>query len=139
MATTATASLAGYLSIVRAAGATITQEQEALLGAYAGYLDTIGASVTQKAEDSSGTTYSRPKVGTLTGKVWELADSLVVNGKAPERKEVLAAAKAAGINDATATTQWSHWLKAFKAAQAKAAEEAKAKAEEQVEAGVGAA
>lgn len=115
--TTATVSLAGYLSIVRGAGANITPEQETLLGAFAQYLDQHGAP--QKAESSAGTP-KRPKAGTLTGQVWEVADSLVVDGKAPERKQVREVCKAKGLNEATIDTQWSLWSKAFRAAKAAA-------------------
>ena len=48
-----------------------------------------------------------------TGKVWEIADSMVKagNGIVP-RPDIIAACVAAGINAATAATQYSKWKKA---------------------------
>ena len=45
-------------------------------------------------------------------KVWEIADRM----KGAERKDVLAACAKAGINPATAATQFYRWKKAKKAA-----------------------
>lgn len=134
-----TASLASFLSLVKSVpGAVVTQEQEAILGSFVQYVGTQAVA----AATSAGSTSSvpkRPKAGTLTGQVWEVADSLVVGDKAPERKQVREACKAKGLNEATIDTQWSLWSKAFKAAaEAKAAAAAQA-ASEQAEAGVGGA
>lgn len=53
---------------------------------------------------------TRPTPGTATGKVWEIADAVSAETKAPaERKPVLAACKEAKINDATAQTQFGRW------------------------------
>lgn len=133
-----TASLASFLSLVKSVpGASVTQEQEAILGSFVQYLGTQSVQATSGA--SSASTPKRPKAGTLTGQVWEVADSLVVGGKAPERKQVREACKAKGLNEATIDTQWSLWAKAFKAAAEAKAAEAAAKAQEQAEAGVGGA
>lgn len=93
---------------------------------------------------------SRPKVGTATERVWAIADALsTAAGKAVERKPVLDAAVAEGINPATAATQYGRWCKFFgvvktpaapkepkapkapKAAKAKAAAEADVSVEEE--------
>ena len=95
---------------------------------------------------------SRPKVGTATERVWAIADALsTAVGKAVERKPVLDAAVAEGINPATAATQYGRWCKFFgvvktlgekavkepkapkapKAAKAKAAAEADVSVEEE--------
>lgn len=132
-----TASLASFLSLVKSVpGAVVTQEQEAILGSFVQYVGT--QSVTTSAGSSSSTP-KRPKAGTLTGQVWEVADSLVAGGKAPERKQVREACKAKGLNEATIDTQWSLWSKAFKAEQEAKAQAAAQAAAEQAEAGVGGA
>ena len=51
---------------------------------------------------------SRPKAGTATGKVWEIADSM----PEADRAEVIAACEAEGINASTAKTQYGKWRKA---------------------------
>jgi len=55
---------------------------------------------------------ARPKAGSSTGKVWEIADEMSTADAPANRKEVIAACEAAGINTATASTQFSKWLKA---------------------------
>jgi len=55
---------------------------------------------------------SRPKTGTKTGRVWEIADAQSNEaGEAAKRKPVLDAAIAEGINAATAATQYGRWRK----------------------------
>lgn len=135
-----TASLASFLSLVKSVpGAVVTQEQEAILGSFVQYVGSQAVTSGSSSSGASSSTPKRPKAGTLTGQVWEVADSLVVNGAAPERKAVREACKAKGLNDATVDTQWSLWSKAFKAEQEAKAAAAKAAAEEQAEAGVGGA
>lgn len=57
---------------------------------------------------------TRPKPDSQTGKVWVIADQLAAAaGAPPERKAVLEACKAAGINDATAQTQHGRWKKYY--------------------------
>lgn len=59
----------------------------------------------------------RPKPGTLTGKVWELADTLTgqLGARAP-RKAVIEEGLKQGLNMATITTQYQRWAGAYKAA-----------------------
>lgn len=57
---------------------------------------------------AAGTKRNRPSGGT-TGQVWDIADSLVVDGKMPERTAILDACVDAGINRATAATQFASW------------------------------
>ena len=55
---------------------------------------------------------TRPKAGTKTGRIWEIADSLSAREGAPvARKKVLEAAMAEDINAATAATQYGRWRK----------------------------
>ncbi len=57
--------------------------------------------------------YSRPGAGTITGKVWEIADGLSsVRGGRASRQHVVEACIKEGINMNTANTQFSHWSKA---------------------------
>lgn len=60
----------------------------------------------------------RPKATTATGLVWQLADELSAKceGAIPDRKELIAACEAEGINPATAQVQFGKWKKARKAA-----------------------
>lgn len=60
----------------------------------------------------SGGAPTRPKAGTATGRVWEIADSLVESdGTLPERSTVVEKATAEGINPATVSTQYGKWKK----------------------------
>jgi len=84
----------------------------------------------EKASSVEQNGVSRPKVGTATERVWAIADALsTAAGKAIERKPVLDAAVAEGINPATAATQYGRWCKFFGVKHApieKAAKEPKA-------------
>lgn len=53
---------------------------------------------------------TRPKPGTKTGFVWEVADNLSKEAGAPApRKVVIATCVEEGINPATASTQYGKW------------------------------
>lgn len=53
---------------------------------------------------------TRPKPGTKTGRVWEIADALSAQANAPApRKNVIAQGVAEGINPATLATQYGRW------------------------------
>ena len=55
---------------------------------------------------------ARPKAGTKTGRVWEIADGISATNEAPaKRKEVVEAAVKEGINSSTAATQYGRWRK----------------------------
>lgn len=57
---------------------------------------------------------SRPSAGTLTGKVWDIADAISAKNQRPAlRKEVTEAGEAAGINPATVTTQFGQWRRFY--------------------------
>jgi hypothetical protein len=80
----------------------------------------------------------RPAAGTKTGKVWEIADKISQDSKAPAtRADVLKECEAAGIVSATGATQYGRWCKfnnVAKAPKVKAEKPAKAaKAEKEVE------
>ena len=49
-----------------------------------------------------------------TRQVWDIADSLVVDGIAAKRAAIIEACVAAGINAATAATQYAAWVRANK-------------------------
>lgn len=56
---------------------------------------------------------ARPAPGSTTGKVWTICDELSANRtKDVSRAEIMAACTAAGINPATAGTQYAKWKKA---------------------------
>lgn len=69
----------------------------------------------KKAARDPGAPPARPKATSTTGRVWEIADSLMKGNVLPERKAVIAACEAEGINPATASTQYGKW-KASKSA-----------------------
>ena len=55
---------------------------------------------------------TRPKAGTKTGIVWEIADALSAKAGAPAgRKVVLEAAAEQELNASTAATQYGRWRK----------------------------
>ena len=55
---------------------------------------------------------TRPKAGTTTGRVWETADKMSeAAGEPAERKAIMEACVALGINKATVSTQLGNWRK----------------------------
>lgn len=56
-------------------------------------------------------TYTRPKPGTITGRVWSIADQVEREVGMATRDAVVASALEQGINVNTASTQFSHWKK----------------------------
>jgi len=54
---------------------------------------------------------TRPKAGTKTGRVWEIADELSTSDGPAARKDVMAASEAEGLNTATIATQYGRWRK----------------------------
>ena len=58
------------------------------------------------------TAYPRPRAGTITGRVWEIADELRKQSGKVNREAVIKACMAEGINVNTASTQFSYWRKA---------------------------
>jgi membrane protein involved in colicin uptake len=57
---------------------------------------------------------TRPKAGTKTGQVWDLADKLSAEKGAPVAiSELMPVASAAGLNDATVRTQYARWKEFF--------------------------
>lgn len=55
--------------------------------------------------------YPRPKAGTKTGQVWEIADQIKRETGAADRESVIRACMDQGININTASTQYSYWRK----------------------------
>jgi len=65
-----------------------------------------------KPEKITANGVTRPKDGSITGRVWKIADEISAATKAPaERKDVMDACKAENINGATAATQYGKWRK----------------------------
>ncbi len=63
-------------------------------------------------EPSTGKAAKRPKEGSMTGKVWDIADALhAEHGTIPDRKAVVLACEAGGMNPSTASTQYGKWKK----------------------------
>ena len=60
------------------------------------------------------TAHARPQPGTLTGRVWELADEITrEKGRRAERREVIERYVAENGNRNTAGTQYQHWKKHY--------------------------
>lgn len=74
----------------------------------------VTATEVEKPKQPSQNGVTRPKPGTATGKVWEIADQLSADAKGPApRGEVLKACEGEGINPSTAATQYGRWRKFF--------------------------
>lgn len=59
----------------------------------------------------------RPTIGTLTGRVWEIADQITLDtGERAKRLQVMEAFAREGGNPNTASTQYSAWNKAYRRA-----------------------
>jgi hypothetical protein len=70
------------------------------------------AVVEQQAKQPQQNGITRPRSGTQTGRVWEIADELSAQINAPvARAEVLKAFEAEGGNSATGATQYGRWRK----------------------------
>lgn len=86
----------------------------------------VEKTVVEKVEQNGVT---RPSADTKTGRVWELADSMsAAKGEPVDRAALLEATTAAGINAATASTQFGRWCKFYGMTKAKAPKPAKEKA-----------
>lgn len=67
---------------------------------------------------SSSLHAGRPTHGTLTGKVWDIADRISQQaGRCATRSEVIDAVTRAGGNANTASTQYSEWRKSWQPAK----------------------
>ena len=61
--------------------------------------------------------YSRPRPGTKTGRVWEVADEITTDsGRRASRREVVDRIEAEEGNPATANTQYQRWKSSYDAA-----------------------
>lgn len=68
--------------------------------------------VKEKAPKVEQNGVTRPKAGTDTGRIWEIADSISAASQRPAgRAEVLAEAEKKKLNPATAATQFGRWCK----------------------------
>jgi hypothetical protein len=68
---------------------------------------------------------TRPRSGTATGRVWEIADELSAQAKQPAaRADVLKAFESEGGNPATGATQYGRWKKFHGLGRAQAAQDA---------------
>ena len=60
--------------------------------------------------------YPRPRAGTRTGRVWEVADEITRDrGRRASRREVVERIAADGGNPSTANTQYQYWKTSFEA------------------------
>lgn len=66
---------------------------------------------TQHVATGEVSAQARPRQAGATGRVWEIADKLNATGQLPSRQEVMQACEVAGINPATASTQYAKWKK----------------------------
>jgi len=57
---------------------------------------------------------SRPGDGTVTGRVWEIADEIKAKKGSASREDVVRACLEEEINMNTASTQFSHWNKEYR-------------------------
>lgn len=70
------------------------------------------AKVPVEKDQKNGVT--RPKAGSLTGRVWEIADAISNAQKSPaERSHVIEEGEKAGLNASTVTTQYGKWCKYY--------------------------
>lgn len=68
------------------------------------------ARTSKKSPKAKGGSPSTPKSGSVTGRVWAVADALwQSSGVMPERRAVMAACEAEDINPSTASTQYGKW------------------------------
>lgn len=67
----------------------------------------------ETASEAEGIQHSRPGPGTITGRVWEIADRIYKETGAVNREAVTKACMDEGININTANTQFSYWRKAI--------------------------
>lgn len=75
---------------------------------------TTTEAVQEKPKQPNQNGVTRPKDGTATGRVWQIADELSANkGEPAARSDVMAAGKAEGLNEATIATQYGRWRKFF--------------------------
>ena len=72
------------------------------------YLETPASAPAEKAPREPGAPPPRPKATSTTGRVWEIADRMLAAG-ATDRKAVIAACEAEGINPSTASTHYGKW------------------------------
>lgn len=72
------------------------------------YPETPVSAPTEKAPREPGAPPPRPKATSTTGRVWEIADRMREAGST-DRKAVIAACEAEGINPSTASTQYGKW------------------------------
>lgn len=66
----------------------------------------------EKVKMPSQNGVTRPKPGTMTGRVWEIADTLSEAGGEPcKRSDVMKTGEAEGLNSSTIATQFGRWRK----------------------------
>ncbi|AUR88738.1 hypothetical protein NVP2117O_60 [Vibrio phage 2.117.O._10N.261.45.E9] len=72
----------------------------------------VEAPKVEKPAKDSKNGVTRPKAGTKTGRVWEIADAKSAEAGEPAlRAPVIEQCEAEGINSATAATQYGRWRK----------------------------
>lgn len=71
--------------------------------------DGVTAPATPRAQREPGEAPAKPKAGSTTGRVWEIAEAMVKGDQLPDRKAVIGACEGEGVNPATASTQYGKW------------------------------
>ena len=66
----------------------------------------------EAASEARELQHPRPSTGTITGRVWEIADRILKETGTANRETVTKACMHEGINVNTANTQFSYWRKA---------------------------
>lgn len=72
----------------------------------------VGEGAAEPHGEGGAIQYPRPRAGTITGRVWEIADQIQRGSGKAEREAVIKACMSEGININTASTQFSYWRKA---------------------------
>lgn len=74
---------------------------------------------TEKVAREKQNGVTKPKAGTKTGRVWEIADAISAETGAPAlRGPVMEKARAEGINDGTSATQYGKWCTFYNVSKA---------------------
>ena len=72
----------------------------------------IATALQKLVSESPGAQRStRPKDGTITGRIWEIADNLLATTGSASRVDVVTQCIDEELNMNTASTQYSHWKK----------------------------
>jgi hypothetical protein len=97
-----------YVSLFQRFGESTT----AKIAAYLAELVESEATAESQPSAAVATPYPRPRAGTITGRVWDIADEIRRKFGQVDRAAVIKACMAENMNINTASTQFSYWQKA---------------------------